>query len=479
MKQKRYIWAMVAVLAMSITGCAKFEPVPEGTGVLTEAEADALQPVMSIREFKHTFDKKDTLFSINYIDTESDLYIRGRIITTDESGNIYKYLIIQDTETGDALKVSVDAGSLSGALPLGQEIAINCKGLVLGRYADMPQLGVEAFNDEKLRVEPGRIPYHYFCERLKVIGAPDESKIIVKDMTIAELLAADESIYGQLVRLKNVHFTGLGDDGEKLKDADKIFAPSTFNGTYNIGYPQSRQIADANGNVAYISTSEYARFAETALPATNKWGAITAIAGYYQDKVDRAGEIQLTIRTLKDLDGFFGEGGGETPDTPVEPVDAILDVKFTDGLGNFTTYNVLGEQVWSSDSKYGAKMSGFAGGASHANEDWLISPALDLSGKSGVVITFEHAINKGNVANLKTNHTLLMSDNYSEGNPQSATWQEVPITVYPDGTSWTYVSSGDIVVPAEYLKANVRFAFKYMCSDRESATWEMKNLIVK
>lgn len=620
MKQNRYIWAIAAVVGMGLAGCAKFEPLPEGTGVLTEAEADALSPMMSIAEFKHTFDKKDTLFSINYVDTESDLYIRGRVITTDESGNIYKYLVMQDTKTGDALKVSVDAGSLSGTIPMGQEIAINCKGLVLGRYAEMPQLGVESFNDEKLRVEPGRIPYPYFMEHMKFVGTPDVDKIIVREMTIAELNAADSTIYGQLIRIKNVHFTGLGDEGERLKEADKIFAPSTFNGTYNVGYPQARQIADANGNVTYVSTSEYARFAETKLPGTEDWGDIVAIVGYYHDKADRAGEIQLTIRTLADLEGFFdGEGGGDNPnpnpnpnpdnelgtkDAPIDiatamaqnnsgakawvkgyivgqvngmnltgaewsepfniadgstqgtnlliatdaattsvdacmpvqlppgavrdglnlpenpemdgkeivlygelvkyfgangiknvscaivdgtvygiiPVDtegAILDVAFTDGLGGFVAYNVSGEQVWSSDSKYGAKMSGFADGSSHANEDWLISPVLDLSGKSGVNIMFEHAINKGDLANLKTNHTLWVSDNYTDGDPNNATWEQVEITTYPAGNSWTYVSSDEIAVPAAYLKANVRFAFRYLCSNAESATWEMKNLVVK
>lgn len=619
MKQKNiFKWALASVIAISMTGCAKFEPLPEGTGVLTEAEADALTPVMSIAEFKHTFDRKDTLFSINYVDTESDLYIRGRVITTDESGNIYKYLVMQDTRTGDALKVSVDAGSLSGAIPMGQEIAINCKGLVLGRYADMVQLGIESFNDEKMRVEPGRITYPYFMERTRFVGAPDVDKIIVKEMTISELNAADSTIYGQLIRIKNVHFTGLGDEGEKLKAADQIFAPSTFNGTYNVGYPQARQIADANGNVAYISTSEYARFADTKLPSTGDWGDVVAIVGYYQDKADRAGEIQLTIRSLLDLEGFFdGEGGGDDPnpnpnpggntgtkDEPIDvaaavalnnngamawvkgyivgqvkgkslsdaewnapfsipegstqgtnvliaadaateatasclpvqlpsgairsalnlpdhpdmdgkevivygelvkyfgtngiknvscaivdgtvygniPVDtdgAILDIKFTAGLGDFVTYNVLGTQEWKSDSKYGATVSGFADGASHANEDWLISPALDLSGRSTVNITFEHAINKGDLNNLKTNHTLWMSDNYSSGDPNAATWEQVEITTYPDGKSWTYVSSGEIAVPAAYLKANVRFAFKYLCSDKESATWEMKNLVVK
>lgn len=166
-----------------------------------------------------------------------------------------------------------------------------------------------------------------------------------------------------------------------------------------------------------------------------------------------------------------------------EPVvvddDVILNVPFTSGLGGFEAFSIVGDQAWQSDPTYGANMSGFASGSSHANEDWLVSPALNLAGKSNVVLTFDHAINKGDLANLKTNHTLWITDNYAGGDPNSTTWQQVEITTYPDGASWTFVSSGEIVIPAEYLKDNVRIAFKYLCSDSESATWEIRDLIMQ
>lgn len=319
MKQKRNLWTMLAVLGLGImTGCQP-EPLNEDKVIVSESEA--WQPTMSINEFKVSYDIKDSLFTVNNI--ESDVVIRGRVISTDVAGNIYKYFVMQDTN-GDALKVSVDAGSLSGTIPMGQEIAIKCNGLALGRYADMVQLGVESFNDEKMRVEPGRVPYPYFSERMQLIGTPDVSKIVVDTITIKELLASDSTIHSKLVCIKNVHFTGLGDEGESLRDAEKIFAPSTFNGTYNVGYPQARQIADASGNVAYISTSEYARFADMAIPAEDVWGDVVAIVGWYDDKADddSSGEFQLTIRTLDDLHGFF-DGTGGTPgggdDEPEDP----------------------------------------------------------------------------------------------------------------------------------------------------------------
>lgn len=197
----------------------------------------------------------------------------------------------------------------------------------------------------------------------------------------------------------------------------------------------------------------------------------------YGELIKYFGTCGIKNTTCAIIDGTVY--GVEPSDEPVDNSDAILSISFTAGLGDFTAYSVSGDQVWMSDKTYGAKMSGYANSASHANEDWLISPALDLAGKSGVTISYEHAINKGDLNNLKTNHTMWMSDNYNGGDPTAATWTQVEIVAYPDGASWTYVPSGAIEIPAEYLKSNVRFAFKYLCSDKESATWEVRNLVVK
>ena len=470
MKYNKYTWALLATLGFTMAGCAKFDPIPADQ--LIVGDDAAWSETMSIADFKQTFDLKDSVFSINYIDTESEVIIKGRVTSTDVAGNIYKYMVIQDTQTGEALKVSVDAGSLSGTFPLGQVVAIKCKGLVLGRYADMVQLGIETFNTNYSRIEPGRIPYPYFDARVQCIGTPDTTAIIVQEITIPELLACDSTMYGRLVRIKDVHFTGLGDGGERLSDADKIFAPSTFNGTYNVGYPQARQIADADGNVAYISSSEYARFADLRIPDEDQWGDVVALVSWYKNSPTTEGEIQLTIRTLNDLEGF------ETGSAPT-PTPAIFSETFLNGtLGEFTAYSVTGTQTWRANNQYGATISGYQNGSSHANEDWLISPAIDLSGKASATIVFEHAINFADMANLTNNHTLWVSDNYNSGDPSTATWTQVTIASYASGNSWTFSPSGDCVVPSQYLKAGVRLAFKYMCDDTASSTWEIKNLNV-
>ncbi len=172
-------------------------------------------------------------------------------------------------------------------------------------------------------------------------------------------------------------------------------------------------------------------------------------------------------------DIYVGTGGGGTGAT------TFLDESFAAGQGAFTTQSVIGDQVWTWDTYKYMKVSGYYNSASHQNEDWLISPAMDLSSATNASVTFDHTINKGLLDNLQTNHTLWVSKNYNDGAPSTATWEQVTITTYPAGNNWTFVNSGSCPLPASMMgQSNVRIAFKYLCSDSESASWEIKNVKV-
>jgi hypothetical protein len=174
-----------------------------------------------------------------------------------------------------------------------------------------------------------------------------------------------------------------------------------------------------------------------------------------------------------------GSTGGTKPETGVTILNETLLTQ--DSFNKFTSFNVAGDQVWTFNSSYGAVMSGFASSASHANEDWFISPALDLSGKSAVTVSFEHArgpLGSINVGVTTGYYTVWVSNNYSTGAPSSATWVQLTGIIYGT-TAWGYVSSGALSIPTANLKANSRIAFKYLSTDAESATWEIKNLVVK
>ena len=72
---------------------------------------------------------------------DENIWIKGQVVSSDRTGNVYRELYIQDG-TG-VLDVKVGRSSMYSDYHLGQWIYINCKGLVLGEYDGTLQLGVE------------------------------------------------------------------------------------------------------------------------------------------------------------------------------------------------------------------------------------------------------------------------------------------------------------------------------------------------
>lgn len=220
MRQLKYIGVVFAAL-MLFTACEKeFDAIPEDFATVPEGSDEAWPQTVTIHDLIENFDTKEGLFTIDTIDSPNDIIVRGRVITDDRAGNVYKYFVIQSLDDDHTcLKVSVDAGSLSGMLPLGQVVAIRCNGLVLGRYAAAPQLGVRGYrNDNKIREEPGRIPYTLAMKHIQKIGTPDPSKIVVEEKTLKEITEMDKYGYFKIVKIKDVYFTGYDSDGKKLND---------------------------------------------------------------------------------------------------------------------------------------------------------------------------------------------------------------------------------------------------------------------
>jgi hypothetical protein len=171
--------------------------------------------------------------------------------------------------------------------------------------------------------------------------------------------------------------------------------------------------------------------------------------------------------------------------TGLEPVDnsnAIFSETFAVSQGSFTIKDVTlpdgGTYVWKWDTNKYIKASAFIGGSAKASECWLISPAINLTGKSSAMLSFEHT-GKYFTANKLTEQVLLVSTDYTAGLPSTATWTTITIPTWPSGSDWTFVNSGDISLSTVLGQANVRIAFKFTSTTAGSATWEIKNVLVK
>lgn len=151
---------------------------------------------------------------------------------------------------------------------------------------------------------------------------------------------------------------------------------------------------------------------------------------------------------------------------------------FDTDLGNWTGYTVTGDQVWEWAS-FGippgcAKMNGYDGGA-QINEDWLISPAINLSTFATVFFSFDHARNYGSNEGL---FVLISTDYDGSSDPSTnGTWNDVTSSfTFPDPGTWDFSPAGEIDA-TEYNGANTYFAFKYTSGD-DAATWEIDNVLI-
>lgn len=162
---------------------------------------------------------------------------------------------------------------------------------------------------------------------------------------------------------------------------------------------------------------------------------------------------------------------------PGDCEDIYFFETFGSDLGDFSPYSVNGDQTWYWKNIYGAYMSGYANSTNNENEDWLISPAFNFSGMQSATLSFDHALNYVPLESDKlTSHTVWISSNYQEGDPNTATWTQLSIPVMPSGDNWNFVNSGNIIIPGLYMKENVRFAFKYLSTTTTTGTWEIRNL---
>ncbi|MCF6133153.1 T9SS-dependent choice-of-anchor J family protein [Flavobacterium wongokense] len=146
----------------------------------------------------------------------------------------------------------------------------------------------------------------------------------------------------------------------------------------------------------------------------------------------------------------------------------------------FTSINVTGTQNWHFSSSYGAVCSGYTAGQNYENEDWFVSPAMNLAQINNVKLTFNHTRGSANVLNAGVAegwYKVFATANFT-GNPATTQWTELTGFNQNIPTAWQYVSSGDLIIPEAAKSENSRIAFRYLSSAVVSATWEIKNVKV-
>lgn len=202
---------------------------------------------------------------------EEHIFIQGWVIADDRSGNLYQQIIIDDG-TG-AIPILLDAYNLYAFFPVGTRVLVYCKGLQVGKYYRLPQLGFASGSVSSIAA----IPFHLWFDFLKVSDSQHQVQAI--PVRLSEIEKPRPELYSRLLIIPDVQFR---DTQVKLY----ALAPELSSAT-------SINLIDCEESSIVLRTSAYARF-RSAKPPVHK-GYITAIYSVYNNTP------QLILRDTTDL----------------------------------------------------------------------------------------------------------------------------------------------------------------------------------
>lgn len=82
----------------------------------------------------------------SYRKITDDIQIKGIVTSSDEAGNFFNEIAIQDNS--GAIIIGIAQSGLSGTLPIGTEILVDLKDLYVGNYAMQPEIGALTSNEQ-------------------------------------------------------------------------------------------------------------------------------------------------------------------------------------------------------------------------------------------------------------------------------------------------------------------------------------------
>ena len=271
----------------------------------------------------------------------SKYYIKGKVISSDRQGNIYKSLYIYDGTAAIELKL-YNGLYLDYLLDLenmkSQWVYVRLDGLYLGNYRMMlsiggaPSDGINTAGTHKYYANsnldnPKVAKLNVFAGEYVPLEASDILEVNSSNYTTA----LGEAQLGRLVRFNGVKIRYAG-----IPNQDGVTNPPMLNGTFENPYPtwivtdwgsprygawyrwaynvnnvrlygsvlmcyNETETNTANPGVYGIRTSGYSQFAMKPIPKDGAVGNVLGIYGVYGQRWDQA-QFQISVSRIEDLD---------------------------------------------------------------------------------------------------------------------------------------------------------------------------------
>ncbi|OAB80092.1 DUF5689 domain-containing protein [Cochleicola gelatinilyticus] len=401
---------------------------------------------------------------------ETDTYLIGYVISSDEGGNFFEELIIQDKAENPTagVRILADVNPLFTSFELGRKVFVKLNGLTVGIDGGVVSLGVR--DDESLgKIAESRL-FDY------VIRDDETETLVPLPISINDFTRDKTNLF---VRIENVQFGAeevLGDD------------PKTFAGEPDDEFDGERNLISCSDGLSTVfSTSTFADFKSVLLPTGA--GSINAILS--RDFFD-----EFFIVTVNDP-SFIDFGTGERCDLCGDAEsrgDTVLFSDFfetqTEGSpisGNgWTNYIEAGTETWEAffDDGTNASLGISARILSFNSEDestigWLVTPEIDFDAQAMETLEFKTSTSFADGSQL----LVLFSqdwDGVAENIP-AASWGPVPAARIAQNSDFfgDWIESG--LVDLSCILGTGHVAFKYIGSGNpdNDGTYELDEIEIR
>ncbi len=394
-------------------------------------------------------------FQFTFQNDGGDVFMSGYVISTDESGNFFEELILQDTPENPTvgIRLLIDINPLFTRYEIGRRIFVRLNGLVVGISNGVLTLGIEGGFIEA-------IPS--FDEEDRIIRDVEVATIIPRVIALNEL---SDELTNLFVMVENAQFN---------RD-DVINANLTYAGEPTDEFDGERTLESCvnNGNIVF-STSTFADFKSLLLPTGR--GSVTGVltrdffgevfnfvvndpSGVVFDQEDRCDPEEVdcglseTIGNTILFEDFFEDQDAN------EPI-----------MGNgWTNYIEEGTETWEAffsttgnvSLGVSARVGSFKSGDA-STIAWLITPQINFDTQDGETLNF---MTSNSFANGSTLELLFSSD--WDGVPENipvATWDIVPAAfiVGDDDPFTEWFPSGNVSL--DCIEGQGYLGFRYIGS---------------
>lgn len=383
-------------------------------------------------------------------------YMEGYVISSDEAGNFFEELIIQDQPENPTIgiRILLDVNPIFVRYELGRKVYVKLNGLTAGIRNGVLSFGGLDGN----RVGQIAAP----LEESVILRSAETATLVPLPMEFSDFADNKTNLY---VRLQDVQFNRF----DVLSNPPRTFASESTD-----QFDGERTLESCTSSASTIfSTSTFADYKGLRLPAGRGSMDVILTKNFFGDEfnvtVNSPETINFDNEERCDPDFFectTPSGGGAIfyeedfqPYANIAAAEAAgwTNVNVSGGSTRFTIGSFSGV-------KY-AQVSGFNSGASEINV-WLVSPPIDMDNTTGEELRFDVQANFDNGTIL----TAYVSTDFT-GDPTTATWNLLDATI-PTGPSGGFASSFTTVGPINVscVDGTMHVGFFYEGSDPDATT---------